>query len=209
MVDLHVGDDRYPAAMHDSLPHPLHHHFHTVAVQDGGKVRRGLAPEVARVPLHHREVRADKRGEVRLVYYQEPRAGNAGATLAWHLVSTGHVYNVYGGVHEFRAERSRQVVAAALDKDHVEVRETLLQVLYRHQVHRDVVPDRGVRAAAGLDPYDPALRQDRSSLQKLGILTGVDIVSDSGDLELLPEPPAQLGHQCRLTGTDRSPDPQF
>jgi hypothetical protein len=42
----------------------------------------------------------------------------------------------------------------------IQVRELPLHRLDRLKVHRDVVPDGGVRTVSGLDADDPALRQD-------------------------------------------------
>jgi len=62
---------------------------------------------------------------------------------------------IYLRVGEAAAEGRREVVAAAFDDHQVKRAETVLQVLHRVQVGRDVVADRGVRAAAGADRDDP------------------------------------------------------
>lgn len=117
----------------------------------------------------------------------------AGPALAWHLVTAGNVYHVDGGVDQLRAERSRQVVPAALDEDEIEGRELVLHRLDGLQVHRDVVPDGGVRASSRLDADDPPLRQHGGSLQELRVLAGEDVVGDGGDGELVSQAAAQLG----------------
>ena len=61
-------------------------------------------------------------------------------------------------------------------------REALLEVLHGHQVGGHVVADRRVRAGAGLDAHDPLLRQDAGRAQEPGVLVGVDVVGDDGEL---------------------------
>ena len=58
----------------------------------------------------------------------------------------------------------------------------LLQVLHRGEVHRGVLADRGVRAAAGLDADDALGRQRLGAHQDLRVLLGVDVVGDDRDL---------------------------
>ena len=58
-----------------------------------------------------------------------------------------------------------------------------LEVLDGHQVGGHVVADRRVRARAGLDTDDPLLRQDAGRPEEPGVLVGVDVVGDHGELQ--------------------------
>ena len=63
-----------------------------------------------------------------------------------------------------------------------------------------------MRAPASLDAEDP-LRRKRARLdQNAGVLLGVDVVGDGGDLELVAQALAKLLHEGRLAGTDRTTD---
>ena len=63
-----------------------------------------------------------------------------------------------------------------------------------------------MRTAAGLDADDP-LRRKRPGLdQNAGVLLGVDVVGDGGDVELVAQALAKLLHERRLAGTDRAAD---
>src|SRR5690606_29246092 len=78
--------------------------------------------------------------------------------------------------------------------------------VHRRQVHRRILADRGVRAAAGLDPQDAIRRQRPRAGQELGVFARVDVVGDRGDLEALAQVLAQGVHQRRLAGPDRAAD---
>src|SRR5690606_28467152 len=131
-----------------------------------------------RVAVHHLKARADQRGEVDLVDHQQVRAGDARAALAGDLVAGRDVDDVDGDVRKFRAEGGGQVVAAAFDQDQVEVGEGAVELVHRRQVHRRILADRGVRAAAGLDPQDAIRRQRPRAGQELGVFARVDVVGD-------------------------------
>ena len=73
-------------------------------------------------------------------------------------------------------------------------------------VHARIVADRGVRAAAGFHTDDAVGRQHALAEKELGILAGVDIVSDDGERDLVLEPLAEAEDAHRLPGTDRAAD---
>ena len=103
-------------------------------------------------------------------------------------------------VGERGREDRGQVVAAALDEDDVQRAGRGLELLDRLEVGGDVVADRRVRAAAGLDRGDPLGRQHAGGAQELGVLGRVDVVGD--DAEPRPRPPARRtarrsGCSCR------------
>ncbi len=62
-----------------------------------------------------------------------------------------------------------------------------------------------MRAAAGLHADNPIERQDFPACQKLGVLTGVNVVGDHGQVVLRPKLPAEPLDQRGLAGADRSP----
>jgi hypothetical protein len=53
------------------------------------------------------------------------------------------------------------------------------------QVGRDVVADRGVRAAAGADRADPVAGQHPGPAEEVGVLGGVDVAGDHRQRHLL------------------------
>ena len=81
---------------------------------------------------------------------------------------------------------------------------TPFQLLNRLHVHGGVVANGRVRTAAGLDA-DNAVRLKRLiTLQEFGVLLGVDVVGDHGEIVARPQFLAQTEDQCRLAGTDGS-----
>ena len=63
-----------------------------------------------------------------------------------------------------------------------------------------------MRAAARLDAHDALGRQRASLGEDALILLGVDVVGDGGDVVGVAHPLAQLLHERRLAGADRSTD---
>ena len=57
-------------------------------------------------------------------------SGNAGASFTRNLVASGHVENKDGRIHQLRAEGCRQVVAAAFDKQNLDIGETFHHFVY-------------------------------------------------------------------------------
>src|ERR1700737_830755 len=62
-------------------------------------------------------------------------------------------------------------------------------------------------APAGLDAADPVGRQRAAPGQKLGILAGIDVIGDRGDLPAFAHPLAQPIHQRSFARSDRTADP--
>ena len=104
-----------------------------------------------------------------------------GPALARDVVAAGDVDHEDLHVGERRAEDRGEVVAAALDEDEVERALAALELVDRLEVRRDVVADRRVRAAAGLDREDPVGRQHAGAAQELRVLGRVDVVRDDAD----------------------------
>ena len=77
----------------------------------------------------------------------------------------------------------------------------------RLEVGRDVVADRRVRAAAGLDGEDPVGRQHAGAAQEERVLGRVDVVRHDADRELVAERPAERRDERALAGADRAADP--
>ena len=63
-----------------------------------------------------------------------------------------------------------------------------------------------MRAAAGLDADDALRRQRAGAGQELGILLGVDVVGDDGDVVAVAHVLAEAIDQRRLAGADRPAD---
>ena len=168
----------------------------------------GLPSRMARgVAIHHREVGADERREVGLVDDQQIAARDAGAPLARHLVAAGDVHHVDADVHELRAERRREVVAAGFEEHDLHVGERRDGGVDRFLVDGRVFADGGVRAAAGLHAANALARQRAGSHQELGVLVGVDVVGDDRDAVAVAQPLAQAVEQRRLARPDRAADP--
>ncbi len=103
-------------------------------------------------------------------------------------------------------ERRGEVVAAALHQHQVKRPEALLQVLHRVQVRRDVIADRGVRAAAGPHRDDPVQVEHARPAQEVRVLGRVDVVGDHGEGDVVPQRPAQRRDQRRLARADGPAD---
>ena len=129
-----------------------------------------------------------------------------GPALARDVVAARHVDHEDLHVGERRAEDRGQVVAAALDQDEVERALGTLELGDRLEVRRDVVADRGVRAAARLDREDPLGRQHAGAAEEERVLGRVDVVGDDADAQLVAERAAERGDQRALAGADRAAD---
>src|SRR5262249_56773388 len=79
------------------------------------------------------------------------------------------------------------------DEDEVEPGEATGYVRDGCEVDRGVLADRGVRAAAGLDP-DDALRVERPRAgQELRVLLGIDVIGDDRDVVAVAHMLAEAG----------------
>src|SRR5829696_5339526 len=107
---------------------------HRLDALAGAQVReheRPRAPHPSGVLLHDGEARADMRREVDLVDDEKVGAGDPGTALAWDLLAAGDVDDVDRQVGELWREGRGEVVAAGLDENEIELRETP-----RHRVDR-------------------------------------------------------------------------
>src|SRR6266700_1188274 len=75
------------------------------------------------------------------------------------------------------------------------------------EVDRGILADCRMRATASLDAADPLGRQRAALRQEFGILTGIDVVRNCGDLVSAAHLFAQPIHQRRLARSDRTADP--
>ena len=164
------------------------------AQRDRGHRQRAAA--LGRLAHHPLDVGADVGREVGLVDRQQVGAGDAGAALARDVVAGGDVDDEDLHVGQRGREDRGQVVAAALDEDDVQRPGRGLELLDGLEVGGDVVADRGVRAAAGLDRGDPVLRQHARGAQELGVLGRVDVVGHDAEPGLGAQRAAQRGDQC-------------
>src|SRR6185437_2371836 len=178
----------------------------TDAGADIGEHEWPRAAHSARVSIHHLETGSDEGRKVDLVDDQEVAARDPRATLARDLVARRDVDHVDGQVRQFRAERRREVVAAALDQDEVERGKSCAQLRHARQIDAGILADRGVRAAAGLDAHDALRRQRTGAGQELGVLLGIDIVGNGRDFVAAAQMPAQRIHQRGLAGAHGSAD---
>ena len=88
----------------------------------------------------------------------------------------------------------------------LEPRERVLQLRHRLQVHGRVVPDRGVRTAAGFDSPDALGRKRALPEQELGVLAGIDVVGHNGQAAAAREAAAKAVDQGRLARSDGTRD---
>ncbi len=129
-----------------------------------------------------------------------------GPALARDLVAGRDVDDVDRDVGELRREGGREIVAAGFDQDHVERREAAVEIGDGGEIDRSVLADRGMRAAAGLDAEDAIGRKRAGARQELGVLLGVDVVGDRGDVVAVAQLLAERVHQRRLAGADGAAD---
>jgi len=173
---------------------------------DVGEHGRARAAHPVGVARHDLEARADQRGEVDLVDHEQIGLRDAGAALARHLVAVRDVDDIDRIVGELAAVLRGEVVAAALDDQELGG-DGLHQVVEREQVRRDVLADRGVRAAAGLDGADPGERQGLVPGEELGVLAREDVVGHHAERAAIAKRAAQRQHERGLAAADRAADP--
>ena len=122
------------------------------------------------------------------------------------LVAGRDVDDVNREVGEFGREGGGEIVAAGFDQHHVEIGKFRAHVGDRGEIHRGVLADRGVRAAAGLDAGDAIRRQRSRAHQKFGVPFGVDVVGDGGDVVALAHRLAEQIHQRGFSRSDGATD---
>jgi len=77
------------------------------------------------------------------------------------IESGGDVDDIDGEVGQFRREGRGKVIATGLDQHQIEIGKFRAHVGHGREIHRGVLADRGMRAAAGLDAGN-AVRRQRS-----------------------------------------------
>ena len=154
----------------------------------------------ARVARHDVEARAHERRQIDLVDDEQIRSRDAGAALARDLVAARDINHINGGVHKLRAETRGEVVAAAFEKNQIEMGMALRQFVERVEVQRRVLANRGVRTAAGLHAQDAIRGQRFAPHEKLHVFAREDVVGDNAELILATHPLAERVHKRRLAG---------
>src|SRR5579862_1901525 len=109
------------------LTDPCRQFWHPDARREVRKQEGPLAPHLAGIAVHDLKRGAHIRSEIDFVDYQQIRARDSRTALARNLVSGRDVDDVDGDIHQLRAERSRQIVSAALNKNQFEARMSPLQ----------------------------------------------------------------------------------
>src|SRR5262249_5764325 len=208
LVRRRTGTDRPLAFCLQSpgLRHEIGDLRHPLVLLEIGEEKRPLAAHLPGVAVHDFEAGPHQRSQIDLVDDEQIRAGDPGAALARDLVAGGDVDDVDGDVGELGAEGRGEVVAARFDEDKVEPGEAPDDVRDGGEVDRGVLADRGVRAAAGLDP-DDALRMERPRAgQELRVLLGIDVVGDDRDVVAVAHMLAEAVDERGLAGADRAAD---
>ena len=152
------------------------------------------------------QVGADVRGEVDLVDEQEVGTGNARTALARDLVARGDVNDVDGVVGQFRGEGGRQVVAATLDENKLQVAIVIRQAGDGFEVYGSVFANGAVWTAAGFNADDAFDVQGTAAAQKFGIFPGVDVVRHHRQAVTVAESLAEAVDEGGLAGADGSAD---
>ena len=83
---------------------------------------------------------------------------------------------------KLRAERGREIVAAALDEDQIEIGKARDQPRDRLEIDRSILADRGMRTAAGFHADDALGGERFVAHQELRIFLGVDVVGDDREV---------------------------
>ena len=148
-------------------------------------------------------------GQVGLVDDQNVGLGDSRAVLAGNLVACGHVDHIDEKIHQRRAEREGEVVAARLDQHHVAVGKPGLHLLDRRDVHRGVLAHGRVGTRTGLDADDPLL--DKNAFQHfthvLGVFRGHHVVGYHQHLVAhVQKPRGDRFDQRRLAGAHGAAD---
>jgi hypothetical protein len=190
-LDVKMVPGLKTATIWGTLPGTSDEDVFIVAHRDGWfaqirEQKRPVAAHLARVAIHHFERSSHIRRQIDFIDHQQIGADDARSALARDLVAAGHVDHVDGGVHQLRAERRRQIVAAAFDEDQLQARMRALQILDRFQVHGSVLADGGMRAAAGLDAGHALGRQRALADQEFGVFARVNVVGDDGQVHRRP-----------------------
>src|SRR5690606_5674247 len=149
----------------------------------------------------------DQRRQVGLVDDEQVGAGNARPALSGNLVAGRNVDDVERQVGELRAEGRGQIVAAGLDEAELRLWKPRNHPIDSRQVDRGILPDRRVRAAAGLDPLNALRFQYARAGEDQLVFARIDVVGDCEDVVARAHRLAEGFEQRRLAGPDRPADP--
>ncbi len=177
-----------------------------VSCLDVREHERTISAHTPGIAVHHLEAGSDQRRKIDLVDHQQVAAGDARTALAGNLVASGNIDHVDRDVSKFGAEGCGKIVAAGLDQQQIQPREPAGKLGTTGKIDAGILPDGGVRAAAGLDAHDALGSQRAGAREELRILARVNVIGDRSDLEAIAEGPAKSVHQRGLAGTDRATD---
>src|ERR1700719_83145 len=197
----------YQTSFEEQFPSdPRHHVLDAGAGLQIREHERPLASHQLRIARHHAEARSHVIGQIDLVDDQQVGSGDARTALPRNLVTGGDVDDVDRRLHQFRAEARGEIVAAALEKDEVEIGEPTGQLVQRVKVHRGILADRRVRTSTRLHA-DDAIRGERlAPYQEFHVLAGEDIVGDYAELVVGTHALAERVDERGLAGANRTAD---
>jgi hypothetical protein len=127
--------------------------IHPISMLHGPKQRRTTLAYLARITLHHTQIRTHSLGQINLVNHQQVTTRNPRPSLAWHLVAARNVDYVDDEIGELARVVCLEVVASRLTLQQIGV-DFSLEGLQREQVGADVFAHGGVWASAGFDGLD-------------------------------------------------------
>src|SRR5690606_6912757 len=106
---------------------------------------------------------------------EEVGSGNRRATLAWDFFALRHRDHIDGDVCQVRRESRRQIVAAALDQDDIEIGELAVEIVDGREVERGVFADRRMRTAARFNTDNAVLRNGLHAREDQRVFLRVDV----------------------------------
>src|SRR5262245_30391701 len=187
-------------------PNPRDHVLQAGAALDVREKEGLVTTHQPGVAGHDVEAGTHVRGEIDLVDHEEIRTGHARTPFTRDLVASGDVDDVNRRVHQLGAEAGGQIVATGLEKDDLQIRMASGELVERVEVHRRVLANGGVRAAARLHADDAIAGQRLAADQEFHVFAGEDVVRDDAEPVALAHPLAQRIDERRFPGADRSTD---
>ena len=151
---------------------------------------------------HDVEICADMGSEGDFIDEEEVAVADGGAAFAGDFVSFGDIDDVDEDVHQFGRECGGEVIATAFDEDELEGGEAAVELGHGGVIHAGVVPDGGVRAAAGFDAHDALGGEGVLTDEEFGVFACVDIIGDDSHIEFSTEPLAEAENEHGFTGSD-------
>ncbi len=156
------------------------------------------------IGCHHVQIGPHIGREIGFVDQQQVAGADGRTTFAWDFIALGDIDDVDVGIDEFGRKSRREIVAATFDEDELQIGVSIFEINYGGHVHAGVVADRRVRTASCFDAAHSISGQDILAQEELGILSGVDVIGDHGERDVILEPLAQAQHAHRFSGTYRA-----